>query len=643
MISVDNLRVEFGGAPLFNNVSFTISPKERIGLAGKNGAGKTTLLKIIAGEMEPTSGRVSFPDGNTMGYLPQEKRVKSTKSVLNETLSAFSFVQKLKLEYENIQQEIGRRTDYESASYLKILERLDVVQHQLSVHDESRLEGRSVKVLKGLGFDENELSKPVQSFSPGWQMRMELAKLLLLQPNLLLLDEPTNHLDIDAIQWLEQFLMNYPHSVLLVSHDRTFLDNLTNRTLEINNGKVYDYKVPYSQYLVLREERQEQQKAAYNNQQKYIKETEEFIERFRYKATKAKQVQSRIKMLEKLDNIAPDELDRAEMHFRFPPAPRSGKIVVEGKQISKAYGNKLVLNQLDFHVLKGEKVAFVGRNGEGKTTLLKIIAKQLDYDGDLKFGHNVSMGYYAQDQWEMLDPQKTVFESLDDLAVGEVRKHIKSILGSFLFSGEDADKKVSVLSGGEKARLSLARLLLEPHNLLVLDEPTNHLDLLSKDILKRALVEYDGTLILVSHDRDFIQGLTERMYEFKSHKIKEFRGSFEHYLEKKRNELLIQEKNQEPEQIEENSNDSNAKNDWQQRKEKERLRRKLQNELNKIEKQIEKSESVLDELNAKLSDPEKHSDEIADGSLYRQHVEIQKEIDEYYLTWERLNADLEKI
>ncbi|MBN2637930.1 MAG: ABC-F family ATP-binding cassette domain-containing protein [Bacteroidales bacterium] len=640
MISVENLRVEFGGSALFDQISFTVSPKERIGLAGKNGAGKTTMLRILSGEMEPTSGMVSFPEGNLMGYLPQEKMIKSEKSVLDETLTAFDFVVKLKKEYEKLQNELVERTDYESAGYLKLIEHMDVIQQQLSHHDESRLEGMAVKVLKGLGFQEVELSKPVQIFSPGWQMRMELAKLLLLQPHLLLLDEPTNHLDIDAIQWLEQFLSNYPYSVLLVSHDRTFLDNLTNRTLEINNGKIYDYKVPYSQYLELREERQEQQKAAYNNQQKYIKDTEDFIDRFRYKSTKAKQVQSRIKMLEKLDDLTPDELDHSGMHFRFPPAPRSGKVVVEGNSVSKLYGSKLVLDQLEFHILKNEKVAFVGRNGEGKTTLLKIIAKQLDFDGDLKFGHNVSMGYYAQDQWEMLNPQKTIFESLDDLAVGEVRKHVKSILGSFLFSGEDTDKKVSVLSGGEKARLSLAKLLLEPHNLLVLDEPTNHLDLLSKDILKRALIEYDGTLILVSHDRDFIQGLTERMYEFRNHKIKEFRGGFEQYLEKKRNELNIQD--QKPEAKEENGNSSNTKNDWQERKEKERARRKLQGELEKIEQQIENSELLLEKLNNKLSDPEKYSDEIADGSLYQEHARVQKDIEQYYLSWEEVHTKLEK-
>ncbi|MBN2615371.1 MAG: ABC-F family ATP-binding cassette domain-containing protein [Bacteroidales bacterium] len=641
MISVENLQVEFSGTALFEQVSFSVAPKERIGLAGKNGAGKTTLLRILSGEASPTSGLVTFPDDSTIGYLPQEKAVKSEKNILDETLTVFSFVGKLKTEYAQLQQEIIDRTDYESPAYMKMLERMDVVQHQLSIHDESRLEGKAVKVLKGLGFIENELTRSVKTFSPGWQMRMELAKLLLLQPDLLLLDEPTNHLDIEAIQWLEQFLKNYPHSVLLVSHDRTFLDNLTNRTLEINNGKVYDYKVPYSQYLVLREERQEQQKAAFNNQQKYIKETEEFIDRFRYKSTKAKQVQSRIKMLEKLDTVQPDDLDRSGIHFRFPPAPRSGKVVIEGENVSKSYGSKKVLNHLEFHILKGEKVAFVGRNGEGKTTLLKIIARLLEYEGQLKFGHNVSMGYYAQDQWEMLDPQKTVFESLDDLAVGEVRKHIKSILGSFLFSGEDVDKKVSVLSGGEKARLSLAKLLLQPYNLLVLDEPTNHLDLLSKDILKKALLEYDGTLILVSHDRDFLQGLTERMYEFKNHQIKEFRGSLEEYLEKKRNEIEIQ--NTPANAEDQGKPESTTKNDWQERKEKDRARRKLQNKLNALEQKIEEKESLMEELNEKLAHPENHADAIADGSLYRQHTQLQKEIEKQYESWEQIHTELENL
>ena len=640
MISVENLTVEFGGAPLFEGISFSLSQKERVGLAGKNGAGKTTLLRILSGEMHATSGRVAVPDDSTLGYLPQEKIIKSDKSVLAETLTAFSSVQQLKKEYDALQNQLANRTDYESDAYMKVVDRMGIIQHQLALYDESRLEGTAIRVLKGLGFLQDEMNKPVRSFSPGWQMRMELAKLLLIQPNLLLLDEPTNHLDIESIQWLEQFLKSYPHTVIIVSHDKAFLDNLTTRTLEINNGKIYDYKVPYSKYLILREERQAQQKAAYDNQQKSLKETEQFIDRFRYKASKAKQVQSRIKMLEKMETITPDDLDHSGIHFRFPPAPRSGKVVVEGSGVSKSYGKKEVLSHLDFHVLKGEKVAFVGRNGEGKTTLLKIVARELDFQGKIQYGHNVQLGYYAQDQWEMLDANKTVFETLDDLAVGEVRKRIKSILGAFLFSGEDVDKKVAVLSGGEKARLSLAKLLLQPYNLLVLDEPTNHLDLISKGILKKALLEYDGTLILVSHDRDFLQGLTERMYEFKHHKIKEFRGTLNDYLEKKRKE-----QNQDPQQRKVQSEQKKAasgKEDWLERKEQERVRRKLKKDLEDTEKKIEEKENVLQELNAKLASPDAHADEIADGSLYQEHSHIQKEVEALFETWAKLQNKLEK-
>ncbi|MBE0651985.1 MAG: ABC-F family ATP-binding cassette domain-containing protein [Bacteroidales bacterium] len=642
MISVNNISVEFSGIPLFEQVSFHVSEKERIGLAGKNGAGKTTLLRILCGEQELTSGNVVVPENEKVGYLPQEKKVRSNRKVLEEALSAFSNVEDLKKQRENIQQELVTRTDYESKAYLKLFEEMNSLNDRLAILDEGQLEGLAVKVLKGLGFLEEELSRPVSTFSLGWQMRIELAKLLLLQPGLLLLDEPTNHLDLDAIQWLENYLKSYKGSVILVSHDRSFLDNLTTRTIEINNGKIYDYKVPYSHYLELRDERVNQQKAEYNNQQKQIKEIERFIERFRSKSTKARQVQSRVKHLEKMERVSIDDLDSSGIHFRFPSAPRSGKVVVEGESVSKSYGSKKVLDHVDFQIIKGEKVAFVGRNGEGKTTLSKILAKQLDYAGEIKFGHNVHTGYYAQDQWEMLDASKTVFETVDDVVVGDIRKRLTSILGAFLFQGEDIDKKISVLSGGEKARLSLARLLLNPTNLLILDEPTNHLDLLSKDILKTALLEYEGTVILVSHDRDFLSGLTERFYEFKNHKIKEFRGTLEEYLGKRNIEQLQELEAKNPEKKDQKTVVSDSQLDWGAKKEKEKRQRKLKKELERIELDIEKLEKDLQVVNEKLSRPEDFMEEIKSGELSKEHVRIQSAIDQNYETWEEIHLQLEE-
>ncbi len=632
--------MEFGGEPIFKNVSFHVGDKERIGLAGKNGAGKTTLLRILIGEQEPTGGAVIIPESEAIGYLPQEKQIRSSRNVLEETLSVFSFLNNLKKELDDIQHQLSTRTDYESDAYVKLYERLEDIHHLLVINEDDKQEGRAVKVLKGLGFQEGEFTKPVSGFSLGWQMRIELAKLLLLQPTLLLLDEPTNHLDIDAIQWLENFLKSYRGSVLLVSHDRSFLDSLTTRTLEINNGKIYDYKVPYSKYLVLSSERVEQQQAVFSNQQKQIKELENFIERFRYKATKARQVQSRLKQLEKMEKAEVDERDYSGIHFRFPAAPRSGKVVLEGKNVSKWYGNKQVLKSLEFQVIKGDKIVFVGRNGEGKTTLSKIIARQLDYNGEIKYGHNVQIAYYAQDQWEMLDPSRTVFETVDDIAVGNIRTRLNAILGAFLFQGEDINKRVSVLSGGEKARLSLARLLLSPSNLLILDEPTNHLDMLSKDILKNALLQYDGTLILVSHDRDFLQGLSEHFFEFKNHKLKEFRGTLNDYLAKRNIEQLKELEAVEKTKVTK-AEAKEQKQDWQQRKEKERRLRKLRKALEEMEQKIEETEQALTMINEKLSQPDKYADAMKDGTLYKVHSDMQGQMDAYYAQWEELQLKLE--
>ncbi len=632
--------MEFGGEPIFKSVSFHIGNKERLGLAGNNGAGKTTLLRILIGEQEPTGGEVIIPESETIGYLPQEKQIRSSRNVLQETLSVFSFLNNLKKELDDIQHQLSTRTDYESDAYVKLYERLEEIHHLLAINEDDKQEGRAIKVLKGLGFMEGEFTKPVSGLSLGWQMRIELAKLLLLQPTLLLLDEPTNHLDIDAIQWLENFLKTYRGSVLLVSHDRSFLDSLTTRTLEINNGKIYDYKVSYSKYLQLSQERVEQQQAVFSNQQKQIKELENFIERFRYKATKARQVQSRLKQLEKMEKAEVDERDNSGIHFRFPAAPRSGKVVLEGKNVSKWYGDKQVLKSLEFQVIKGDKIVFVGRNGEGKTTLSKIIARQLDYEGEIKYGHNVQIAYYAQDQWEMLNPSKTVFETVDDIAVGNVRTRLNAILGAFLFQGEDISKRVSVLSGGEKARLSLAKLLLSPSNLLILDEPTNHLDMLSKDILKNALLQYDGTLILVSHDRDFLQGLSEHFFEFRNHRLKEFRGTLNDYLAKRNIEQL-----KELEAVEKTNvikaEAKEQKQDWQQRKEKERRLRKLRKALKETENKIEETEQALARVNEKLAQPDKYVDAMKDGTLYKRHSDLQEQLDTYYARWEELQSKLE--
>ncbi len=643
MISVNNITKEFGGEPLFSDVTFNINPKDRIGLAGKNGSGKTTLLKIITGIMKPDGGSVVIPEDVTVGYLPQEKDLTSDRPVIEEIMQALSFLDEWKATLAALEKEISLRDDYESKEYARLIERYNLLNERFLLFQPDKLRGEAEKILAGLGFKTEEFRKPVNQFSIGWQMRVELGKLLLLKPGLLLLDEPTNHLDIESIQWLEMFLSGYKGSVMMVSHDRAFLDNITNRTIEINNGKIYDYKVPYSKYIVLRNERLEHQKAAFQNQQKEIKEIEDFIERFRYKATKAKQVQSRIKQLEKMDRVTVDDLDKKSIHFMFPPPPSSGKVTIEAQNIVKYYGEKLILKNIDFHLLRGEKVAFVGRNGEGKTTMTKILLGLTDYEGEVKLGHNVIPAYYAQDQFEMLSPENTVFEEVDNVAVGDIRTRLKTILGSFLFQGDDVDKKVKVLSGGEKSRLALAKLLLNPSNLLILDEPTNHLDILSKDILKKALLEYEGSVIIVSHDRDFLQGLTTKVYEFKDHRIKEYIGDVSEYLKKHKLETLRQLEEKEKEVVKKVETVSENKLRYEQKKELERKIRKLNKQIEKAEAEIEKLESQLDAVNKKLADPAGYQKEIQSGELYKEHNNLENRLAEIMEQWETLNVELEAL
>ena len=643
MISVSNIKKEFGGSALFEGVSFNINPKDRIGLAGVNGAGKSTLLKIMAGELEADMGKVIIPTDVSTGYLPQEKIISSKLSIFEETMLALSFIDSYKSEIDNIHMALEKADNLNGKEYTKLIERLSFLDATLSIYSPEQLKGNAERYLMGLGFKRDELFRPMVEFSQGWQMRVEIAKLLLLKPALLLLDEPTNHLDIESIQWVEDFLLSYPGAVIVVSHDRTLLDNITNRTIEISNGSMYDYKASYSEYIKQREERELHLQATYNNQQKEIDEVQRFIERFRYKASKAKQVQSRVKHLERMDKIELDNIDKSAIHFLFPPAPHSGKVTIDGKVVSKQYGDNVILNNIDFEIIKGEKVAFVGRNGEGKSTLAKIIANKIQHSGNLKLGYQVATGYFAQDQADMLDPDLTVFETIDNVAVGDIRKRINSILGAFLFQGEDVNKKVKVLSGGEKSRLSLALLLLQPSNLLLLDEPTNHLDLRSKDILKNALLRYDGTLVVVSHDRDFLHGLTDRIYEFKNREIKEFRGDIEEFIASRKigslSDLELKSKT-----INKSKNDSaDKKADWLNKKELEKKVRKLKSKIGKIENQIADTELKLNQINDKLSTPHDYEQEIKSGELYKQHDSATDELDKLFSLWETKQQELEKL
>ena len=539
MISLDNLNVSYGGWTLFDDVSFLINEKDRIGLVGKNGAGKTTLLRIITGEQQPTEGAVTINGECSIGYLPQQMRVADTTTLKAETEKAFAEVLNLEADIERLTAEIAERTDYQSEEYSALLQHLNEAQDRYHILGGDSREADIEKTLLGLGFKRSDFERATSEFSGGWRMRIELAKLLLQRPSIFLLDEPTNHLDIESIQWLEEYLKNYNGAVLLISHDRAFLDNVTTRTIELSLGHAYDYKVPYSKYVELRAERRAQQMAAYENQQKMIEKTEEFIEKFRYKPTKSNQVQSRIKQLERLERIEVEEEDLATLNIKFPPAPRSGQIVAEIKEVGKAFGQKRIFSDATITIERGQKIALVGRNGEGKTTMARMLIGELEAtEGTIRLGANVNIGYYAQNQDDLMDGEFTVFDTLDRVAVGDIRTRLRDILGAFLFRGEDIEKKVKVLSGGERSRLAMARLMLEPYNLLVLDEPTNHMDMRSKDILKRALQKYDGTVVVVSHDRDFLDGMVDRVYEFRDGGVKEYLGGIYYFLEKRKIESL---------------------------------------------------------------------------------------------------------
>ena len=605
MISINDLVVSFGGYDLFSEVNFHIGDKDKVGLVGKNGSGKSTILKILAGINKPSSGKVMVPASEKIGYLPQEMEHNKDKSVIDEAMMAFSFIDDIKTNIEEVSKQLLIRKDFESEAYHNLIIKLNELHDKLTISESGNPKGEAEKTLFGLGFKSEELGKPTSSFSQGWNMRIELAKILLSSPSTLLLDEPTNHLDIESIQWLEEYLSSYQGALVLVSHDRRFLDKVTNRTVELMLGKIHDYKVPYSKYLELRKERMEQQWAAYENQQRMIEKSEEFIERFRYKATKSNQVQSRIKQLDKIDRIEIEEEDKSAISVKFPSAPRSGNVVVKAKGLSKSYDKKLVFSGADITIERGEKIALVGRNGEGKTTFMKLLTSEISpTEGTIELGHNVSLGYYAQNQDELLDGNDTVYETLDKIATGDIRTRLRDILGAFLFRGEDVDKRVSVLSGGEKSRLAMAKLILKPYNLLALDEPTNHMDIRSKDILKQSLSKYNGTLIIVSHDRDFLDGLVNKVLEFREGRIREHIGSVSDYLERHKREAedsaIMNNITSSKKTIE--SNPKNLSYHNKDRREEGKEERRRRQNIEKCEVLIEQTEGELASIENELAD-----------------------------------------
>lgn len=642
MYSVENLTVSFGGFILLDDIGFVVDKKDRIALVGKNGAGKSTLLKIFAGLQEPAKGRISMPKDVVVGYLPQQMQFSSEQTVKEEAFLAFESILKIEAALENLNRELAEREDYESDSYHKLIDTITHLSERLVIEGASNLEAEIEKTLMGLGFTRNDFERPVTEFSGGWRMRIELAKLLLQKPDILLLDEPTNHLDIESIQWLENFLATQANAVILVSHDRAFIDNVTQRTIEISLGKVYDYRVHYSKYVVLRKERREQQVRAYENQRKQIEDTEDFIERFRYKATKAVQVQSRIKQLGKIERIEVDEEDNSALRLKFPPAPRSGSYPIVMENLSKSYGERLVFANATLTVNRGDKVAFVGKNGEGKSTLVKCIMAQIPYEGELQLGHNVKIGYFAQNQADLMDEKQTVFQTIDYVAVGDVRTKIRDILGAFMFGGEASDKKVAVLSGGERTRLAMIKLLLEPVNLLILDEPTNHLDMRSKDILKEALKEFDGTAIIVSHDREFLDGLVDKVYEFGNQRVREHLGGIYEFLERKKienlNELNASSRPSLQTQIV-SSPEKESTGKWESRKEQQRQMKRLEKTIADLERQIEKWEAEVKKAEQILATPEGASN----VNLLWEHAEMQKKITGCMDQWSEAITELENL
>ncbi|MDD3495109.1 MAG: ABC-F family ATP-binding cassette domain-containing protein [Dysgonamonadaceae bacterium] len=644
MISIENLSVEFGGFTLLNDISFVLNKNDRTALVGKNGAGKSTLLKILAGIQRPSQGRVSYPKEISIGYLPQQMKLNDTLTVKEEAALAFNHLQEMQNELENLHIQLSRRTDYESEAYQHIIQRAADLQELLMISGINNFEAEIEKTLTGLGFSREDFDRPTKEFSGGWRMRIELAKILLQSPDVLLLDEPTNHLDIESIQWFENFLSTRAKAVILVSHDRAFLDAVTNRTIEIVRGKIYDYKASYSEYVELHQKRREQQLRAYENQQKQIQKTEEFIERFRYKPTKSNQVQSRIKQLEKIEVIEVDEVDNSHLNLKFPPAPRSGSYPVSLENVTKSYGDHVVFSNVNMTIHRGDKVAFVGKNGEGKSTLVKCIMNEIDFQGKLELGHNVKIGYFAQNQAQLLDENLTVFETVDQVATGDVRTKIRDILGAFMFGGEASEKKVKTLSGGERSRLAMIRLLLEPVNLLILDEPTNHLDMASKDVLKKAISEFDGTAIIVSHDRYFLNELVTKIYEFDRGKVIEHLGGIYDFMAKKKLE-----NQQQPEtsiqnsyvRIEEKTNNQKRKNKLSYHKQKERNRqiRKLEKEIQETEEKITKMEEDLSSIESELTTPEGASN----VSLLQSYIDLKNKITISMNIWEKLTLEMEKL
>ena len=655
MVSIINLSVEFSAKSLFDNISYVINRKDKIALVGKNGAGKSTMLKIIAGLQQPTSGTVSAPQDVTIGYLPQQMEISDTLTVIEEVRKAFSHVDEMKARLDRLNNELATRTDYESDSYQELIEQMTSLSEILAIEESENSIAEMEKTLIGLGFDRKDFNRPTSEFSGGWRMRIELAKILLQRPDVLLLDEPTNHLDIESIQWLEQFLVTKANAVVLVSHDRAFIDNVTNRTIEISLGKIYDYSVNYSKFVALRQERIEQQMRAYQNQQKQIQDTEDFIERFRYKATKSVQVQSRIKQLAKIERIEVDEVDTSHLNLRFPPAPRSGDYPVIADNVGKSYGDHQVFDGATFTIKRGEKVAFVGKNGEGKSTLVKCIMGEIPFTGNLKIGHNVKIGYFAQNQAQLLDGELTVFDTIDRVAVGDIRLKIRDILGAFMFGGEASDKKVKVLSGGEKTRLAMIRLLLEPVNLLILDEPTNHLDMKTKDILKQAIKDFNGTVIVVSHDREFLDGLVEKVYEFGGGKVRECLGGIYEFLEKKKlaslqelelskspttgaksSQPAASDQQKKPAEPAKSPEPRQAKLSYAEQKERDKMVRRAR-------KKVEEAESAITEIEQQIADIETEmASGVYDAELVERHTSLQKKLENAMSVWELATLELEE-